>query len=382
MPDAEKLAAVREALPALSAGIYLASGEVGPLPSETAAAMDEYAQRELRTGRGHPDDVEAAIERIDEARAGVAAILATDVDAVTLTHGASEALARAVAEVDWRSGDRLLAIGRAEPSSTVARSVADRLGVALDAIEPVDDDGDDERVVEAVRAAIGPATRLVVVPHVLATTGARVPIERIAAEAHDAGAVVAVDGSQAVGAVPVVVEDSGADFYAVAGEKWLLGPDGIGALWTAPAHRGRGLGPVEFHTPSVVGFARSCGWLSMYVGLPWIHARGSVLAHAAAERLATIDGVELLTPRERMATLVTFRIRGWPAEAALAELGARVFAIAGAVPSLEAIRIGVGFFTTEDELERFASAVELLAAHTPSTLPPKPRLTILGQDGR
>ena len=79
-----------------------------------------------------------------------------------------------------------------------------------------------------------------------------------------------------------------------------------------------------------------------------------------------------------MATLVTFRIAGWPASAALAELGARVFAIARTIDSLDALRISVGFFNTEEELERFAEAVALLAAHTPETIPPRRTLTILG----
>jgi L-cysteine/cystine lyase len=135
------------------------------------------------------------------------------------------------------------------------------------------------------------------------------------------------------------------------------------------------------HKPSVVGLARSCGWLSMYVGLPWIHARGTTLARAAADRLAGIPGVELLTPRDSMATLVTFRIAGWPAEVVLDELGSRVFAITRTIAPLDAIRISVGFFNTEPEIERFATAVELLAAHTPEGLPPKPRLTILNQEG-
>jgi selenocysteine lyase/cysteine desulfurase len=90
--------------------------------------------------------------------------------------------------------------------------------------------------------------------------------------------------------------------------------------------------------------------------------------------------VTLLTPRERMATLVTFRIAGWTPDAALAELGARVFAIARTLPAVDAIRISVGFFNTEEEIERLAGAVELLARHTPETLPPR-RLVILGQDG-
>jgi selenocysteine lyase/cysteine desulfurase len=135
----------------------------------------------------------------------------------------------------------------------------------------------------------------------------------------------------------------------------------------------------NFHKPSVVGLARSCGWLSMYVGLPWIHARGLALARAAADRLGGIPGVELLTPRDAMATLVTFRIAGWAADEAMAELGSRIFAIVRVIAPLDAIRISVGFFTSEAEVERFATAVELLAAHTPASLPPRQRLSVLGQ---
>jgi L-cysteine/cystine lyase len=117
----------------------------------------------------------------------------------------------------------------------------------------------------------------------------------------------------------------------------------------------------------------------MYIGLPWIHERGQALARAAADRLAAIEGVELLTPRDRMATLVTFRIAGWSPDDLLAELNSRIFAIARTIPDLGAVRISVGFFTTAEEIERVTSTVELLAAHTPATLPQRPRLTILGQ---
>ncbi len=103
------------------------------------------------------------------------------------------------------------------------------------------------------------------------------------------------------------------------------------------------------------------------------------MAARAAARLASIPGVELITPRDRMATLVTFRIAGWGAQAALDELAGRTFTVARTIPTLEAIRLSVGFFTTEAEIERVASTVELIAAHTPAGLPPRPRLTILGQ---
>jgi L-cysteine/cystine lyase len=114
----------------------------------------------------------------------------------------------------------------------------------------------------------------------------------------------------------------------------------------------------------------------MYIGLEYIYRTGAARALAAARRLAAIPGVTVLTPVDRMATLVTFRIAGWTAQAALDELGARIFVIARTVTSLDALRISVGFFNSDEELERLASAVELLATNTPETLPPR-RLTIL-----
>ena len=119
----------------------------------------------------------------------------------------------------------------------------------------------------------------------------------------------------------------------------------------------------------------------MYVGLPWALDRAARLAAAARARLASIAGVAMVTPPDQGGTLVTFRIAGWTAAAAVAELGARVFAIIRDLPPIDAIRISVGFWNTEDELERFAAAVELLAAHGPDTIPPRRTLAILGSDG-
>jgi L-cysteine/cystine lyase len=370
LPDAEKLAAVREALPAVSAGIYFDTPRAGPLPAETARSMSDLAGWELATGRAGSDRREEALSRVDEARAAVAAILTTDVDAVALTTGMRDAVSIAAAAIEWRPGDRVLHVGHPDP----------------------DLDGGD--VLTALDRALQPATRLVVCPHVDAATGARLPIVEIAGLVRDRGALLLVDGSQAAGAIPVTVDDYGADFYAVPSSTWLLGPEGLGALAASDRHRGRlagvgdgagtlnaaptlEAGPFGFHLPSVVGFGRSCGWLSMYVGLEWIHRRSAELANVAAGRLESIDGVTVLTPREARGTLLTFAVRGWPAELLLEELGARVFAIASVVPSIDAVRIGLGFFNTEDEIDRFADAVALLAAHTPETVPPRRRLTVL-----
>jgi L-cysteine/cystine lyase len=406
-PGPEKLGTVRSAIPALSAGIYLNTGSVGPLPAETAAAMAEIATWERDVGRAHPDSFDDLLARMAEARAGVAAVLGADVGSVALTHSTTDAMnAGTLAAVAGRPGGRLVT-SRHEHLGGLGPllSMRDR-GAAGVTIVDAGDDGDDARTLAAFDAAITPDTRLVSVSHVAWTTGAVLPIAGIAELAHARGALLIVDGAQAAGAIPFRVDDVGADFYAVPAQKWLLGPEGMGALVVRPSlierttpglggffsfESGGGDGVADwwrdarrfessgYHRPSVVGMARSIGWLSMYVGLDYVLERGPSLARAAAVRLAAIDGVTVLTPRDRMATLVTFRIGGWSAQDALSELGARVFAIARTIVSLDALRISVGFFTSEEELERLAQAVELLAEHPPGSLPPRPRLAMLGE---
>jgi L-cysteine/cystine lyase len=264
--------------------------------------------------------------------------------------------------------------------------------------------GDPVAILEALDRAVVPGTRLVALSHVTWATGARLPIGEIAELAHSRGALVAVDGAQSVGAVPVSVEELGVDFYAIPGQKWLLGPEGIGAVYCAgsvldrprttfagywsfesidlaakgklwpDARRFEGSG---YHGPSVVGLARSAAWLSMFVGLGWIHERIARMAGAAASMLADVPGVEVLTPTANMAGLVTFRIAGWKSSAALKELSQRTLCIARTIPPLDAIRISVGFFNTDGELRRFRDGVALVAENTPDTIPHRPRIEVL-----
>ncbi|MBA2701899.1 MAG: aminotransferase class V-fold PLP-dependent enzyme [Chloroflexi bacterium] len=402
--DLDRLAEVRAALPALAAGIYLNTGSVGPLPAETAAAMAELTEYEVRTGRAHAAYFDEMLQRMAEARSAVAAVLTTDVENVALTHATTDGMNIGIWSIDWRPGDRAVTTDLEHPGGVGALfALRDRLGIELEVVR-IADDFDDEAVLAAFAAAIDGRTRAVVISHVLWATGRLMPVAAIAELAHAQGALLIVDGSQSAGAIRVDLAATGADLYAIPAQKWLLGPEGMGALAVRPgldqrsraAYAGhfsferfdlggssslwtdaRRFEASNYHRPSITGMARSIGWLSMYVGLDWIYRRGAAMARLAAGRLGAIPGVEVLTPPERMATLVTFRIGGWPAQAALDELGARVFAIARVIAMIDALRISVGFFTSDDELERFLGAVELLARHTPGSLPPRRSLNVL-----
>ena len=405
-PEAERLAAVRAALPALGAGIYLNTGSSGPLPAETAAAMEQLQQYELTVGRGHVEGFHEFVDRMAEARATIAALLVADPDDIALTHATTDGMNTGILGIDWHEGDRAVTTRLEHPGGSGPLVLArERWGVEV-ALLDVGDGGDHARILEAFDRAIDGRTRVVVLSHVLWATGAVMPIRAIADLAHERGALVVVDGAQSAGAIPVDLGATGADVYAIPGQKWLLGPEGTGAVAVTPAARER-LAPSRagwfsferiegdgtaalwssarryegssFHRPSVVGLARSVGWLSMFIGLAWIHERGPRLARRTHDRLSAIHGVTVLTPRDHMATLVSFRIAGWTPDEAMTELGRRVFAVVRTVPLVDALRISVAFFNSEEELDRFCEAVELLAAHTPQTIPPRRTLTILGE---
>lgn len=404
MSDPDKLVAVRAALPSLAAAIQLNTGTCGPIPAEAAAAMAELAAYERDFGRSQAEYWADTLQRIDEARAAVAAVLGADLDEVALTHAATDGMNFGTWAIDWRDGGRAVTTchehaGGVGPLYTVC----DRFGVDLAFAEFAGDAPDDE-ILARFDELITPGTKLVSISHVLWTTGLVMPVARIAALAHDRGALVLVDGAQSAGAIPVNVRDLGVDMYSVPAQKWLLGPEGLGALWVRrelfeaagasfasylafASYDSRGNRSMHadarrfmvpgYHRPSVLGMARAIGWLTMYVGLEFVYRRGAAMAHRAADALAAIDGVTLLTPRDRMAGLVSFRIAGWPAQAALDELSARTFAVARTLPMVDALRISVGFWATEDELDRFVDGVRLLAAHTPESIPPRRTLTIL-----
>ena len=406
LPDDAKVAAVREALPSTGAGVYLNAGTSGPLPRETAKAMADLADYELTVGRAAYDYYLAALERMAEARAAVAAILSTDVGTVALTHSTAHGMNIASSGLDWQPGERAVTTNREHAGGLgPLLALRDARGVSVDIVD-IGTGGDDERTLAAFDAAIVPGTRLVSLSHVTWSTGAVLPVRAIADLAHSRGAFVLVDGAQAAGAIPVDVAALGADAYALPAQKWLLGPEGMGALWVAaaslervrptfagyftydmlapgapyqPFPDARRLESGPLHQPSVLGFGRSVGWLAMYVGLDWVHERASRLARRTADALAAIPRVHLVTPPDRMASLITFGIDGWPAEAALDELGRRTFAIARTVPDTDWLRFSVGFWNTEPELDRVLRTVEELARHTPDTLPPRPSLTILGE---
>jgi selenocysteine lyase/cysteine desulfurase len=115
----------------------------------------------------------------------------------------------------------------------------------------------------------------------------------------------------------------------------------------------------------------------MYVGLPWVVERTGQLAERLRGGLIAVDGVELEGDPAGRSALLAFRIPGWRADEAAAELSHRSHAIIDPEPDGDLLRVSVGAWNTEEELDRFVERVAELAGSTPETLPRRPSLTII-----
>jgi selenocysteine lyase/cysteine desulfurase len=205
----------------------------------------------------------------------------------------------------------------------------------------------------------------------------------VAAAARRSGARLLLDASLSAGALPLRVSDTGAHAVVAEAHRWLLGPEALALVWLSP-DLGEGL-PARlaastdpFARGAVMAAARSAGWLLMYVGLPWVTARTMALARRLRTGLAAIDGVEVLGDPARPSALLAFHVSGWPAEEAADELSHRAFAITDPEPGGDLVRVSVGAWNDEEELDRFVARVAELAGSTPQTLPRRPSLTVLG----
>jgi L-cysteine/cystine lyase len=366
-PDVAKLRQLRELLPATSAGIYLDTAARGPLPAETAAAMRDADDWELRVGRATEGRDEDLAQRVEEAKAVLAALIVGDPADVTLTAGVGHALSICAWAPDWRAGDRAIVVGHHHADAL--RGLAERFGLDL-------------MIVEAKRIPdkMTPRTRLVMLPHVDPSTGALLPTQPIAQATSESGTWLVLDASLSAGAIALDVTALGVDFVALPGDRWLLGPEATGALWIGPRPRAAGFmgdwAKAELGRTAVLGLARSVGWLEMYVGLEWAYARGRQLTKRLHAALSVAPGVELLTDQDALATVACFRLPAWPVEEGLAELRRRVFAVVSPTQNRTAIRASVAWFNTEEEIDRFAEAVVEIARHTPETIPRRPPLVV------
>ena len=322
--------AVRADFPILSRQIhgkplvYLDSAATSQKPAVVIDAMDDYYRRyNANPHRGVYTISEEATAAYESARQRVATFInAASPKEVIFTRNTTEAInlvRYSWGRVNVRSGDRILLTEMEHHSNLVPwQLLAQEQGARLEFL-CIDDDGL-LQLDQLERKLAG--VRLLALTHQSNTLGTINPIKAIAAAARRAGAVVLVDGAQAVPHMPVDVQDLDVDFYAFSGHK-MCGPTGIGVLWarralleSMPPFLGGGdmikrvklneatwndlPWKFEAGTPSVaegIGLGAAVDYLSQF-GMERVRSHERTLVDYAMEKLQEIPGITLYGPRD------------------------------------------------------------------------------------
>jgi cysteine desulfurase/selenocysteine lyase len=211
------------------------------------------------------------------------------------------------------------------------QQLCERTGALL-RVAPINDAGELE--IDELARLLSPSTKLVAVTHVSNAIGTRNPVERIVELAHDAGALVLIDGAQGVVHERVDVQQLGCDFYCFSGHK-LYGPTGIGVLHgklgvleSMPPFQGGGdmIRSVTFErttynevphrfeagTPDIagaIGLGAAVDYLEG-IGMDRIEASEQSLLSNAVRTLEQLPRVRLVGTPRRRGGVVSFNIEG------------------------------------------------------------------------
>jgi cysteine desulfurase/selenocysteine lyase len=211
---------------------YLNLAHESPMPKVSIRAVQ--AALEAKKNPHHKAD-STFFEVPRRTRASIAKLIGGKPEEIALTSGASAGVAAVAYALTWKPGDEVItAKGEFPLQYATWKPMEEREGLKLKIVAPR------ERFITAddLIAALTPRTRLVSVSLVRFDDGSLLDAARVAEACHKQGALLLLDASQCCGAIPMNVNQLGADFIVSAGYKWLLGPFGTGFFWVKSEHLG------------------------------------------------------------------------------------------------------------------------------------------------
>lgn len=211
--------------------VYLDSAASAQKPRAVIDAMSRAMEHSYaNVHRGLHTLANETTDAYEAARQKVAAFVGATEGEIIFTKGATEAINLVASSfgASLVEGDEILLTEMEHHANIVPwHFLRERKGVVLKYV-PISDDGVLD--LEAFQQLLGPRTRMVAVSHMSNVLGTINPVTEITRMAHEAGALVLIDGCQGVVHKPVDVKAIDADFYVFSGHK-LYGPTGIGVLY-------------------------------------------------------------------------------------------------------------------------------------------------------
>ncbi len=383
---ADKLARLRLELPAVARTGYFNAGTNGPLPRVVHEAIVNASNRDLTLGRIGPNLYPGMMADSQSVRDLFAEIFHTAPIEVALTRSTAEGMNIVLAGMTWRPGDEILTVQLEHVCLFSALALtAHRHGVTIKVVD-IGNGGSD--VAAQIEAAVTARTRAIAISHVQWSSGAVMPLKEIGAMARKRGILTMIDAAQAAGQIAVDFHDLGVDAYAVAGQKWLCGPNGSGALFVSPDGMAQiqptylrygGFDPYGFvlppagamryemgesFNPAVQGQAAGLRWLRDEVGFDWLTTRNAALGLRCHEGLSDVAGLTVTTPKHCMAGLVCFTVDGKNVKEvsdAVYERGHTIRYV-DQRPGPAVVRVSTGWWCTEEEVDSLVTTISDVAA--------------------
>ncbi len=387
--DNNKIQRLRSDVPALANQIYVNWGGGGPSSKSILREMDKFTKRDLELGSFHPkirNETTAAQKRTRES---CAKLIGVEVSEIALTNNTTVGINIAAAGLAWNAGDEVLVSDLEHPSGYLPWLIwRKRNSIKVKLFKT---GKNDQELLRNLEKAITPKTKVVCVSHISWLNGRRFPLEAIGQICVSADALFIVDGAQSVGHIPVKVKDTGVDVYTISGQKWLMGPDGTGAVYI---RRGAGkkihLSSASFRSaqkkrlktlsftpePSAmryeVGTLHTSGFLGFRTAVEHFKRTGPVsiekrilaLANRLLSQIRAIKNVDVITPEgEAQSGLISFRIENVESQNVVERLYRRHQIILRAVVTEPpAVRVSIHYLNTEEEMDSIANAIATIAA--------------------
>jgi selenocysteine lyase/cysteine desulfurase len=350
------IAAWREPFPHLRERVYLDTAAAGLTWRGHGAAVARFYDDVKSRGYDARPEWQAVTQKVRSRLAGLLGVASAD---VTFVSNTTEGLNLAAHSLRLAAGDRIVLAADEFPSVARIWEAARRAGADVVSV-PIASEAARE---DSLLSALDRRTRLLVVSHTHSSTGTTVDLDRLGRCCRERGALLMVDGIQALGTIPVAL--ASVDVYAASFFKWMLSGFGVGVLVTSararsmmePAYQGYAnmedasqLQYAHVNVPAMYGLDATLDFLER-IGWATIHRRvrelGTHLVAGAAER-----GLDLVTPPARRAAIFVLRCPdGEAARQRLAALNISVSARGAGV------RVAPHFYNTTEEVDQCLAAL-------------------------
>jgi cysteine desulfurase/selenocysteine lyase len=404
-PGGLDVAAVRRDFPILSEVVngkplvWLDNAATTQKPRQVIDRLTWYYEHEnSNVHRGAHALAARSTDAFEEARKSAARFLkAPSPDNIVFVRGTTEAInlvAQAWGRANLGPGDEVI-VSLLEHHANIVpwQMVCAEKGAVLKVI-PVDDSG--QLRLDAYEALFTPRTKLVSVTQVSNALGTVTPVNEITAIAHRHGAVVLIDGAQAVSHLPVDVKAIGCDFYVFSGHK-IFGPTGIGVLYGTDAilkdlkpwqGGGNMIADVTFertvyqappqrfeagtaNIADAIGLGAALDYVSA-IGMDAINRYEHELFVYAENQLVTVNGLKMVSTAKHRASVLSFTLRGYTNDEVGQALSAEGIAVRTghhcAQPILRrfglesSVRPSLAFYNTRAEIDLLVDVVKGLKA--------------------